>query len=248
MKPNRSTALIAVGLYGINISSMNNPTKLFVPGCALLIYKPKLASKLKEYIENGYGHMTTWKPCCLTKPDIKEKTRVFTPCVTCAQQYAGKYQDIEVVFILQLIAESEDFPFPDYHGTPMSIQDTCSARTNPKYMAVVRKLLNRMNIKLMEPDRSGLHAKCCGQTFYGKLPIDKVESYMKTRANEMPCDEVVVYCASCIMSMSVGGKRPRYLLDLLFNEPTEIWSSGAECWNNKLKDFRNQHICDAEPH
>lgn len=42
----------------------------------------------------------------------------------------------------------------------------------------------------------------------------------------MPCEEVVVYCASCITSMSVGGKRPRYLLDLLFGEDTDLFMLG----------------------
>lgn len=222
---------------------MNTLKNLFVPGCALLTYKQLLADKLKQYIENRYGTMETWKPCCLTRSDITDGARIFTPCVTCAQQYASNYSGIEVVFILQLIAESDDFPFPDYHGVTMTIQDTCSARTAPEHLAIVRRLLKKMNISVVEPLKSGAHAKCCGQKLYNKLPIDKVESYMKTRADEMPCEDVVVYCASCIMSMSVGCKRPRYLLDLLFNEPTELWTEGAECWNQLLNDFRKRHSC-----
>lgn len=226
---------------------MMNPVKdLFVPGCALLAYKPQLADKLKRYVETRQGAMETWMPCCLTRPDLPEKTRIFTPCATCAQQYATKYAGVEVVFVLGLIAESDDFPFPDYQGAPMSIQDTCAARTQPEYLAVVRKLLERMNITLVEPARSGVHGKCCGQKLYGHLPIEKVETLMKARADEMPCEEVVVYCASCIMSLSVGGKRPRYLLDLLFGEPTDLWQSGAESWNQRLKEFRRTHSRQGE--
>ena len=69
-------------------------------------------------------------------------------------------------------------------------------------------------------------------------PVEEVESLMAKRAGEMPCEEVVVYCASCITSMSVGGKRPRYLLDLLFGEKTDIFMLGAETWNSKLTSFR----------
>ena len=64
---------------------------------------------------------------------------------------------------------------------------------------------------------------------------------MKMRADEMPCEDVVVYCASCIMSMTVGGKRPRYIIDLLFGEPTDMKTSGADEWNGKLRRFRQSH-------
>ena len=37
----------------------------------------------------------------------------------------------------------------------------------------------------------------------------------------MPCQEVAVYCVSCIKSMAVGGKTPRYLVDLLLGEATD---------------------------
>ena len=36
----------------------------------------------------------------------------------------------------------------------------------------------------------------------------------------MPAEDVVVYCVSCAKAMFIGGKRPRYLVDLLFGEAT----------------------------
>lgn len=146
--------------------------------------------------------------------------------------------DAEPVFLLEKLLETDIFPFPNYQGMEMSIQDTCSARLDPKVLSVVRRLLERMNIRLSEPLRSGNHSKCCGQKFYGKLPVEEVESLMVKRAGEMPCEEVVVYCASCITSMSVGGKRPRYLLDLLFGEATDPFLMGADTWNSQLSSFR----------
>lgn len=40
------------------------------------------------------------------------------------------------------------------------------------------------------------------------------------------------------MSMTVGGKKPRYLLDLLFGEPTKMADADIEPWNGKLLAFR----------
>ncbi len=40
------------------------------------------------------------------------------------------------------------------------------------------------------------------------------------RAEEFPEKSVVVYCTGCARSFSITDKKPRHLLDLLFNEPT----------------------------
>lgn len=216
---------------------------LFAPGCALMSYKPHLADKLKKLIIDKYGEMDNLLECCFTKPEIEEGTLIITPCVTCASRYTNMYPKCYSEFFLETIVESDDFDFPDYGGAMMSIQDTCSSRTMPETQATIRKLLEKMNIKLVEPARTGIKAKCCGQTLYGKADIEKVRSFMKTRASEMPCEEVVVYCSSCIMSMTQGGKHPRYILDLIFGEKTSI-NYGIESWNKRLADFRKKHSSD----
>lgn len=214
---------------------------IFAPGCALTAYKPQLAEKLKTVITELYGPMETLLTCCFNRPPLQPDTCIITPCTTCAERYAQLYPECRTEFFLARLAESTTFPFPDYGGQTMSIQDTCSARSHPEFLDTIRRLLHRMNITLEEPQKSGSHAKCCGQVFYGKLPTEKVEAQMSKRAAEMPCEDVVVYCASCIMSMTVGGKRPRYIIDLLFGEPTDMTGERADSWNRKLLDFRKTH-------
>lgn len=211
---------------------------LYAPGCALLVYKPLLAEKLKQYIESHYGRMATLTACCFNKPVLEPGTCIITPCATCNNRYRSLYKDCRTIYILDVIANDPDFPFPDYGGIEMTVHDACAGRTDDLYMNAIRKLLERMNIRVVEAERSRKKGKCCGQVFYGKLPLNEVEQKMKMRADEMPCDDVVVYCASCMQGISVGGKRPHYILDLLFNEPTEMGPADVEGWNKKLKDFR----------
>ena len=214
---------------------------IYAPGCALMSYKPHLAEKLKEEAERRYGPMETLLTCCFSRPELEAGTCILTPCVTCAQEYRKHYPECTAKVLLEDIASDPDFPFPDYQGFKMSIQDTCAARTEPEALKTIRTLLERMDITLMEPEKTGARAKCCGQVLYGKADISKVENFMKTRAGEMPCEDVVVYCASCIMSMTVGGRQPRYILDLLYHEPTDMAGMGVCKWNELLKDFRNSH-------
>ena len=64
---------------------------------------------------------------------------------------------------------------------------------------------------------------------------------MKKRANEMPVDEVVVYCVSCCKSMHIGGKKPRYLIDLLFNEETFPGVYEPDKWHQAVDRFIAEH-------
>lgn len=85
------------------------------------------------------------------------------------------------------------------------------------------------------------NAICCGDSFYGTLPIENVKMQMKKRSNEMPCDNVVVYCVPCIKAMYIGGKKPRYIIDLLFGEETEIGTFEPDEWHNELQNFIDEH-------
>lgn len=212
---------------------------LYAPGCALMIYKPHLAEKLKTVIEEHYGKMETLLSCCFNTPELEPDTCIITPCSTCNNRYRTLYKECTSSYFLATLAESDTFPFPDYQGISMSIQDTCSGRTDELYLNAIRKLLKRMNINIVEAEKSGKRGKCCGQVLYGKAPQEKVEAYMKARAQEMPEENVVVYCASCIQGIMLGNKKARFIIDLLFNEPTEADASGVISWNKRLVDFRN---------
>jgi hypothetical protein len=98
-----------------------------------------------------------------------------------------------------------------------------------------------MNISIIEPQNTGTKAVCCGDSFYGVLPIEQIKIQMEKRSNEMPCNNVVVYCVSCIKAMFIGGKKPRYIIDLLFGETTGIGTFEPDAWHDELQKFVNAH-------
>lgn len=214
---------------------------IYAPGCALMIYKPHLADRLREFVEAEFGKVETLLTCCFDTPKLDADSTILTPCSTCNNRYRTQFDGVSSVYLLERIAQSHSFPFPDYGGVEMSVQDTCSGRTDDLYLETIRKLLERMNIRVREAERSGKRGKCCGQVFYGKLPIEKVENQMRMRAEEMPCHDVVVYCTSCIQGIALGGRQPRFILDLLYGEPTSNHKGGICSWNDTLKDFRIKH-------
>jgi len=82
---------------------------------------------------------------------------------------------------------------------------------------------------------------CCGDSFYPQLPARNVNELMKKRTAEMPLEDVIVYCVSCIQSVSIGGKKPRYLPDLLFGLDTLPKVYPTEVWHRELDEYIEKH-------
>jgi len=98
-----------------------------------------------------------------------------------------------------------------------------------------------MNIEIEETDFHGTRSKCCGDDSYPTLSIEKVHEKMKNRAESMPCEDVCVYCVSCIKAMHIGGKTPRHLMDLLLEEMTEPQVYDTEEWHQQLQEYIDRH-------
>jgi len=214
---------------------------IFAPGCALLIYKPALADKVFDVLSDDFPGLETHTTCCHHEPKQPEGTRIINVCAGCDKRYRELYQGISTISLWELLAKSDVFPFPDYGQRQMSIVDACPTRDQDRVHEAVRTLLQRMNIKLVEPQRTRGNGTCCGDRFYGELPVNEVKAQMQKRASEMPVNDVVVYCVSCIKSMHIGGKHPRYLVDLLFGEETHHGTFEPEQWHAELDAFIADH-------
>jgi Fe-S oxidoreductase len=215
--------------------------QVFAPGCAVEIYKPELTEKVLKYLNEEIGDVEKHLICCMFDPKLPAGTRIINACGGCDRRYRSLYEGISTISLWEVLAESNTFPFPDYNGLKLAIHDVCPVRTEPRVHDAVRKLLDKMNIEVMEPKNTRDKSICCGDDFYPALPVEKVKAQMKKRADEMPCEEVAVYCISCVKSMHIGGKKPRHLLDLLFGETTTIGTFEPEDWHKELQQFIDSH-------
>lgn len=217
--------------------------QVYAPGCALMIYKPELAEKALKFLNENedLGSVSEHLTCCRHEPNLESGTIVINTCAGCDRRYRELYEGISTISLWEILAESQTFPFPDYNGMEMSIHDACPTRTEERVHSSIRKLLQRMNINLIEPKNTRTQATCCGDSYYGIMPEEQIGKQMKKRSQEMPCDDVVVYCVSCIKAMYIGGKKPRYLVDLLFGETTGIGTFEPEAWHKELQKFIDTH-------
>ncbi len=215
--------------------------RIYAPGCALTLYKPHLAERMHEALVANLGEMERLDTCCRNHPELGEGGEVVNTCPGCDRRYRNNYTDSTTRSVWEHLAEGDWFPFPDHGGVRMSIHDACPTRDQVRVHAAIRTLLERMNIEVVEPKNTGMTATCCGDSLYPGLPVEMVNEQMRTRASEMPVEEVVVYCVSCIKSMSIGGKRPRYIVDLLFGEETVPQTTDTVEWHRELDEYSVKH-------
>ena len=215
--------------------------KIFAPGCALILYKQELVEKIHKILNENMGEMDILTICCKNHPELIPRADVINVCPGCNKRYSQNYEDTTTISLWEVLAESDFFPLPDYNGKEMSIIDTCPTRSEVKIHKAIRTLLKKMNIRLIEPTKTGIKSTCCGDSFYGDIPTEKIKVQMKKRVSEMPVDDVVVYCVSCSKSVFIGGKKPRYMIDLLFNEETIPKTIEPDLWHNELDEYIARH-------
>jgi Fe-S oxidoreductase len=214
---------------------------VFAPGCALMLYKPYLAERLSEILSQNLEAMDLLLTCCRYEPKVESNTEVLNVCPGCDKRFGNDYVNITTISLWEILAASDFFPFPDYGGRVMSILDACPTREKVVVHEAIRVLLGKMNITVMEPEKTGTRSTCCGDSFFGLIPVEEVKKQMRKRTAEMPHEDVVVYCISCIKSVHIGGKTPHYLVDLLFGEDTFPGTFEPDEWHGQLDEYISRH-------
>jgi Fe-S oxidoreductase len=226
------------------MSTGNNGEKeklVFAPGCALMLYKPGLANKIHLLLNEKLGDVDMLLTCCQHEPNLPENSKVINVCPGCDMRFGKNYRGVSTISIWEVINENSVLKLPDYKGMSMSIIDACPTRDEDRVHNSIRNLLSKMNIRLVEPKKTRKESTCCGDVYYGSMPTAKVKGLMTEKAIEMPANDIVVHCVSCIMAVLNGGKNPQYLADLIFNEETHPESIDLDKWHKELKEFIEVH-------
>jgi hypothetical protein len=213
----------------------------FAPGCALMLYKPATADRLHHILNENLGQIDWFMTCCRHEPQTVTKASIINVCPGCDKRFGNDYINVSTISLWEILADSDFFPFPDYHGRKMSIMDACPTRDQEKVQEAIRRIIKKMNITLIEPKHTRTKSVCCGDSFYGVLPTEKVKELMNKRTLEMPVDDVIVYCVSCIKSVYNGGKSPQYIIDLLFSDKTVPGTLDPDEWHKELDNYIEKH-------
>ncbi len=228
-------------LPSIKLTDIDMTKCFFNPGCALSIYKPDAEHKILQILNEYFGTVSLHNVCCHHDPGLEKGATIINNCSGCDRRFRSLYEGIQTISLWEVLDSMKDLPLPDHTGLTLSVHDSCSFRKKPQVHAAVRSLLAKMNIAVIESEFSGTNSICCGDNLYPHVSIEEVTAFQKKRASQMPCEDVAVYCVSCIKSMAIGEKTPHHMVDLVLNEKTEPQETRIDLYHDALKIYIDAH-------
>ncbi len=190
---------------------------VFAPGCDLKKSKVDLVKSFKKYLVKHHDCSNENIGCCNVKSILDNGVRVVTSCPGCHETYINNNTSIT---LYEIIDNDSEYEFVNYQGQVFSIHDSCvfkNEKMNNQF-EVIRSLVKKMNIELLEPKKTKNNTECCGEIYIDKLSDEEVLKKIEDRANQMPTDNVIVYCMGCYDNMKKVGKRPVHIMELLDNK------------------------------
>lgn len=213
----------------------------FNPGCAMSLYKPEAVHEILRLLNRRFLPTRLHTTCCRHDPNLPKGATIINNCAGCDRRFRSLYEGIQTISIWEVLDGIPALPLPTYDGMTVSVHDSCSFRKKPQVHAAVRSLLDKMHIEVVESAFSGTRSICCGDNFYPHISIEEVNAFQKKRAAQMPCQDVAVYCVSCIKSMAIGGKTPHHMMDLVLGLPTDPQETRLDLYHKELDDYIEEH-------
>ena len=230
------------GLPSIQLEEIDPDKCYFNPGCAMSLYKPEAVEEILYLLNRRFLPTKLHTICCKHEPNLPEGSTIINNCAGCDRRFRSLYEGIQTVSVWEVLDNIPALPLPTYDGMQLSVHDSCSFRKKPQVHAAVRSLLNKMHIEVVESPYAGTKSICCGDNFYPLIPIEgKITAFQKKRAAQMPCQDVAVYCVSCIKSMHIGGKTPHHMMDLVLGEETDPQETRIDVYHEALDQYIEEH-------
>ena len=191
-----------------------------------------------QLLQEHFGDVRFHDICCRHDPGLPEGSTIINNCAGCDRRFRSLYHGINTISYWEVIDGVNGMKLPDHSGLKASVHDPCGYRHKPQVHQAIRSLLRKMNIEIVEATFSGIESICCGDNFYGYAPNERVENRIKMRANQFPCDDVIVYCIGCLRAMIDGGRKAHYLPDLLLDHAAEPVTDTLDEYHSRLSAYQ----------
>ena len=240
----------------------NAGSTYYIASCVFTSKYPELSNKIQQYFREKFHAQIV--RCCTPKYKLKKYEELMPEQyhdAWCALPDSGHFEDGDTVYsichnctdileemkplvrvksIWEQILTDKTFPYPDYHGKEMAIQDCWRAYDKRTEQDAVRQIVRKMNIKIIELPNNYEKADFCGTTLYspcvkrnaGLAPHRFVENaagkfgnyseaekreIMQEYVRQLPTRDIITYCHYCQMGLELGGANAVHLASLLFD-------------------------------
>lgn len=236
-------------------------SKYYIASCMFTAQFPEISLRMQNYMETKSDIKIV--RCCIPNYRVEFNTNripnsivqdvwkqfpvsaVFQPddtvisvCHNCTN-IVEEWRGAKVISLWEMIDHDSSFPFPDYSGLEVTIQDCWRTRERRKEQDAVRSLLRKMNINYMETEKNHEDTDFCGSTLYREQPtknsklapkhyIEQAEgkftnhtqeeqvAIMQNYCRQYRTDKVICYCHYCLEGLLQGNINGQHIAELLF--------------------------------
>lgn len=240
---------------------MDNSKYVYVASCVFTEGYPQLSMRIVEYLQKRF-FMQTMR-CCVVNYKVQEfedrmasevqprwkaiphyfelgpqNTMVYV-CHNCSAIFQEMHPKVNRLSLWELIASDPEFPFPNYSGERMTIQDCWRSYDNRPEQEAARALLKKMNVEIVELADNYEKTQFCGISLLQPAPKrnlilaperfvknapgkflphseEEKQTLMSEHCRQIPTEKVVAYCHYCIKGLKLGRKTAVHLAELLF--------------------------------
>lgn len=212
-------------------------TTYFFPSCKATAQFRQASKAARAYVKEKLGVGPIG--CC--RPNHTKLTSDDTAVIVCnnCALIIEENTDAQIEFLWEVIDQDPDFPFPDYQGEKMIVQDCWIAFDKPQAHDAVRSLMRKMNIEIVELEENRENSKFCGPNLcapctesnaelahkryveefphmFTPMDADEQVAHFRSHCEQIETDKAVCYCKFCVDGINMGGKTGVHLLELLF--------------------------------
>ena len=131
------------------------------------------------------------------------------------------------------LAEQADFPWPDYGGLTVNVQDCWRDRQHPEIFDAARACLKKMGVAVIEMEENRERSVFCGNLHFEpkrpentallqsrpgvplyEYPEEEQRQLMAEQAEKLTAPLAVAYCNRCTAGLLLGGARAVHLMEL----------------------------------
>lgn len=181
---------------------------IYYPGCQYSQYSPETTEKIKQYLGNRFGMESTG--CCrVNHARLNAGDTAVCVCPTCSFVLEESAPQAKVKSLWEVLAEDEQFPWPDYGNRPITVQDCMDMRGNEPLKQAVRDILKRMNLQVTELAMEQQAFDFC------RPRTDEALEQTKVHCQNYETDMVVCYCTGCHKGLKAADIHGVHLLNLI---------------------------------
>lgn len=236
----------------------------YVASCNFTLFYPELSLRIQDFLSQRPD--VDIIRCCTDRYKVKEfedkmpaevsqqwketthytafdeDTAMVSVCQNCTSVFQESQPDIKVLSLWEYLLDYvPDFPYPDYGGIKMTLQDCWRQYDNEAQQEAVRALMRKMNIEIVELSANRADTRYCGVTtlrptpkrnlimapqryvehasgFFEPHTEEEQKEYMEEYCKQITTDAVVAYCHYCTQGFNLVGQKNFHLAELLFRD------------------------------